>query len=321
MKLITINSGDIFWKSKLTFCFSSEIKQQLSLSIKKNNIISPPILYPLDNGQYMIVCGWKRLMLLQAKTNDVFAVSALVLPKQENYQKKCFDFALEENLSHRNLSLLEKAEIVFKLKNELNASDKDIFTHYFPLLSLNRGVKILKEMLFLATLSDEQKQRIINTGFNAEYLTPLASYPAQDSDMLVDISLELNLGLNFIKEISLGISEIALRENQTGKEILFSLLEDAKSLPRREKIEYLRKTIYQKRYPQVFAKTKTLEQIIKDNAFLPQIKISTPSSFEGSKISIGFAVSNEDELKKYLKFLQDAVTENKFEKIWNFMKL
>lgn len=316
-----IQLRDIDWNKNITFYSSPVTSNSLQKSIEQYGILCLPILYPLKDGKYMIVSGWQRLLVLSKSKQDDFVFEANVMPEREYFEKECMDLSLSDNLSHRNLDLLEKAEFIGKLKNELHIDDKTITDEYFSILMLHRNVKILQEMLMIYSFSAEQKKRIRLNNYSVEYFTCLLPYEKDLRTVIIDIALELNLGVNVIKEISLNAYEISKRDNKCSVVVLKEILSESKKLSRREKIDYIRESLYKKRYPKVFQKKEHMETLIKDCSFPPKIKLKVPVSLEGSKISLSMDVSSNEELMQYLDAIESADKDGYFQKIWDFMKL
>lgn len=321
MNRLNIKLKDIDWNKKITFYSSSVVSDQLLKSIELYGILCPPLLYSLNNGKYMIVSGWQRLLALSQLQSADFIFEANILSAFKETDRECLNISLSDNLSHRSLDTLEKADFIAKLKNELNIEDKIILNQYFPLLSLNRSAKILNEMLMLSEFTQEQKNQIRNNNYSVEYFNCLWGYNADIRSALVDISLDLNLGVNVIKEISLNIYEISKRDNISEISVLEEILKESEQLSRREKIDYIRETIYKRRYPHISEKKEHMELLIKNCSFPPQIKIKVPSSMEGCKISLSIDIKSSKELLQYIESIKSVDEKGCFNAIWDFMKL
>ncbi|MEJ2246343.1 MAG: ParB N-terminal domain-containing protein [Acidobacteriota bacterium] len=104
-----------------TFRISEEvISVPLTASIRIIGQLNPVVLLK-SNLQYRIVCGFRRLNALRQLNTPT--VLARILESGSSGSLDFFDLALWDNLSHRQLNPLEKARVLYKLKNDFGVSD------------------------------------------------------------------------------------------------------------------------------------------------------------------------------------------------------
>ena len=112
---------------RISYFFSLE---SLLLSLKEVGLVNPPLVTYRDH-RLVLVSGWKRV--LACLELSLTSIPVWVVESDDDLQM--FLLAFYENLASREFNLLEKAEILRRLK-KLGEKEQKIIRHYFPLLNI-----------------------------------------------------------------------------------------------------------------------------------------------------------------------------------------
>ena len=270
-------------------------------SIRKIGLIYPPILAK-KNGRYIIVTGWKRISACKELSFKEIPVFIL----REMQDLSLFLIAFYENWTSRAFSVMEKAEILFKL-GALGMKEEDVIRHFLPLLKLPPTRQILDEYRSISTLSQEIKVFVEKEEMPYSSLKQLVNFSSEEQKMM--LPLILNLGQNKQKEIMENLREISSRDSVSVKRILEAdeiqkifLSEQLSSIQKTEKFRlYLKK----RRYPEFTEWQDSFRKAVRKIQGKENISIEPYPFWEDNEISVKFSFRSRDELIKKLSLLND----------------
>ncbi|MFQ6038356.1 MAG: ParB/RepB/Spo0J family partition protein [Candidatus Aminicenantales bacterium] len=104
--------------------------EPIKRSIREIGLCHPPVITERQ-GRGVLVTGWKRVLACQALSHDTLPVRVSL----EQDDLKTFAVALSENRTVREFSLVEKAEILQRLR-EFRLDEKAIIRDHFPSLGI-----------------------------------------------------------------------------------------------------------------------------------------------------------------------------------------
>jgi len=214
MKKKNLSLKEIFLEDerfRISYYFSLE---RLILSIQKVGLLNPPLV-ALRNKHFILVSGWKRALAcikLGLSSLPVFVI-------EEEDELKTFLAAFYENLATREFSLLEKSEILSRLKR-FGENEKEIVQHYLPLLDIPSTLSHLESYLAFAKFESGVKRVIYEKNMPFSSVKLLAGYTPQERKSL--LPLLLPSGQNRTKEILEDLKEISKRNDIPPKKILSS---------------------------------------------------------------------------------------------------
>ena len=101
--------------------FKEKDLEELSESIKENGIIQPLVVAELDNGQYELIAGERRLRA--AKKAGINQVPVVV--KRATEREKMI-MSIIENVQRSDLNCVEEALAYYQLMNEYKLTQEDV---------------------------------------------------------------------------------------------------------------------------------------------------------------------------------------------------
>lgn len=312
MKLerLDINSID-FSDERFRISLFAPIESMI-LSIEKIGLINP-LLVTLRDGDLVLVSGWKRAISCQKLSLSPIPVFRI----EENDDLNVFKIAFFENLATRSFSILEKAEIVRKLK-EFGEKEKDIIKSFLPLLDIPSTWHYFKTYLafsrFEARLKGavhEKKMPFLTLKFLSEF--------DQEERMLV-LPLIMPLGQNKQKEILADLFELSRKDGVTVDEILRSReirkACEAENLSPLQKSDQVRMILKRKRNPSLFNQKELVNSALKRMSWPHDIEIHPSPFFENEDFSLSFSFKNKQEYAQRVTKLKELAAKREFSEIF-----
>lgn len=289
--------------------------ERLRSSIEKVGLIQPVLLRRRAGG-YQIVCGFRRLSILNGLGES--EVSAIIL-KEDKDDLQLFEISIQENLTTRGFNPVEKAMVVDKLIHRFRIEPTRVIQTYLPLLSLEPNEKILNTYLSLAQMEDEVKEYVLKEEVSRSNIRKLSTFSKEDRKVLIPFLSSLRLGENRLREILSLLEEISRRDQIRVEEIIHrpelqSILSHQGLTPS-QKTEQVKKTLLGLRYPRLNDLEKTFEKERKGLNLPPNLSLSHPPYFEGREWRIEFWFETLEQYRQALAFLSQLAGEKGFEEL------
>jgi len=304
MKKKNLSLKEIFLEDerfRISYYFSLE---KLILSIQNVGLLNPPLVAFRDK-HFILVSGWKRVLAcikISLPSLPVFVI-------EEEDELKTFLMAFYENLAVREFSLLEKSEILSRLKR-FGEDEKKIVKHYLPLLDIPSTLSHLESYLAFSKFESGMKRVIYEKNMPFSSAKLLAGYTRQERKSL--LPLLLPSGQNRMKEILEDLKEISRRTDTTPKKIL-SLKEiqntiKSKKLSPLQKADRIRLFLKKKRYPTLSLRRESFDSLLKKFRLPETVAVKPSPFFEEENFSVSFSFGNRKELKTNLLKLQELAS-------------
>jgi len=281
-------------------------------SIEDIGLINPPVVTE-RNGRLLIVAGWKRM--LTCKKMSLSRVPALLL--EEDNDLKAFRISILENVTVRNFSLLEKAEIIRRLI-DFGESEKTIIKTYFPLLAVPQAHDYLRFFMEVSRLDPEEKGSIHKNNVSLVALQRLVEFARDERKAL--LPLLFPLGQNKQKELLEVIHELCLKGGLTVGQILeeeeFKTVLQSKHLTPLQISDKIRLLLKKKRFPLLSARQDAFVAAKRKMAWPRDIKISPTPFFEDEKLFVEFSFQSKKEYLDRLDSLRAAASLEEFIKLF-----
>ncbi|HEA64871.1 MAG TPA: hypothetical protein ENI02_01870 [Candidatus Aminicenantes bacterium] len=294
---------------RISYYFSLE---KLILSLQKVGLFNPPLV-ALQDKRFILVSGWKRVLAcieLGLSSLPVFVV-------EEKDKLKTFLVAFYENLATREFSLLEKAEILSRLKR-FGEDEKKIVQHYLPLLDIPSALSNLESYLAFSQLESEVKRIIHQKNMPFSLVKLFAGFTSQERKSL--LPLLLPSGQNKMKGILEDLKEISRRNDIPAQKILSSKeildIMGSEKLSPLQKADKIRPILMKKRYPALSSRKESFDSLLKKLQLPKNIMVKSSPFFEEENFSVNFFFGNRKELKTNLVKLQELAAKQEFAEIF-----
>lgn len=286
--------------------------EKMMLSLEKVGLLHPPYVTLRDN-RYILVSGWKRVLSCLRLT--LSKIPVFVLDGKDDLQ--AFSLAFYENLATRELSLMEKAEILARLKR-FGEDEERIIRHYLPLLDIPQTLSHLDDYTAFAGFDPEVKKVIIEKNMSFPSLKLLSRFTRQDQKRL--LPLIFPLGQNKRREILEDVLEISKRNDIPVQNIILSgeiqaILTDS-SLSSLQKADRVRLLLRKRRYPTFSSWTDSFDSVLKTLHWPEDITVLPPPFFEEEHFTVQFTFENLKQFKANLGRLEELSSHKDFLKIF-----
>ena len=286
--------------------------EKLMISLERTGLLHPPHVTLRDN-RYILVSGWKRVLAclrLSLSEIPVFVVD-------EKDDLHAFSLAFYENLATREFSLMEKAEILAKLKR-FGEDEERIIRHYLPLLDIPQTLSQLDDYTALAKFDPDVKKVIIEKNMSFPSLKLLLQFTRQDQKRL--LPLISPLGQNKRREILEDVLEISKRNDIPVQRLFLSeeiqaILTDS-SLSSVQKADRVRLLLRKRRYPTFSSWTDSFDSVLKTLGWPKDITVLPSPFFEEEHFTVQFTFENLKQFKANLSRLEELSSHEDFMKIF-----
>jgi ParB family chromosome partitioning protein len=278
------------------------------LSIKKIGLANP-LAVTNRAGRFILVTGWKRI--LACKELSLSLLPVIVLEHDDDL--KTFLFSLYENLTHRDFNLLEKAEIVQKLRRYIS-DERQIVKEYFPLLGIPANLCYLDSYVKISQLEARWKQLLYDKRMSLPLVELLLEFDKTERELL--LPLILPLGQNKQRQIFEDLIQLSKKESVSSRDILNSprirSVLQSDTLSPLQKSEQIRLFLKRERFPILSALKASFDASLKKACLSKQVKVDTSSFFEDGEFLVSFNLNDEQEFHERLVKLQRLVSDKDF---------
>lgn len=286
--------------------------QKMKNSLKEIGLLNPPLVTFQDN-HLTLVSGWKRVLAcikLSLSTLPVYVI-------EEKDELKVFLRAFYENLATREFNLMEKAEILAKLKN-FGEQEKRIISHYLPLLDIPQTLSHLDTYVAFTQFDARVKRAITEKNMSFSSVKILAEFTSQEQNLL--LSLLLPLGQNKRKEILENLLEISKRNDISVKDLLLSdevkAIRNTETLTPLQIADKIRFLFRKKKYPAFSAWKDSFDSVLKKMKWPEEIMLSHSPFFEEENFTVTFSFANKEHFKTSILKLKKLSSRDEFSDIF-----
>ena len=317
-KFIEVNINQIdFDDQSYIFSFEPDMSQLIA-SIKNAGIISPPILEYKTDRTYRIVTGSKRIgALVQLKIKKFTA--RVFYSKNNEPTLDIFLLNLYENIGTRELNIIEKANIIFKLINLFNLPKEQVIKKYLHLLELGTNPKIIDRYLPLIDLDNSIKKAVAEEFISIEIAHSFMNVSQKERLKIFNLFNYMKLGKNRQKEFMRLLQDIKAISSQTIDQILEdehiqNIIQD-KKFTSSIKINRIKDVLKKLRYPNYTKIEEEFNQLKKELKLPPNIMLRAPAFFESEKYSLEMSFKNQNEFTKLVDLLKSIADSEKLLKL------
>jgi len=312
MKREKLDIKEIFLKDeryRTSYHFSPE---KLKLSLQETGLLHPPLV-TLRDGRFILVSGWKRVLAC----SELSLSPIPILKTEEKDDLKTFLMAFYENLGTREFSLLEKAEILARLKR-FGEDERRIIRHFMPLLDIPATLASLDTYLAFSQFEPELKKAVHERNMSFPSVKPLIEFSSRQRKQL--LPLLLPLGQNKRRELLEDILEVSRKNDTPVHKILLSpeiqAVRESETLTSLQKADSIRLLLRKKRYPALSSMQDSFESLLRKIDWPEEIMISPSPFFEEEDFTVRLTFKNEEQLKAGLLKLEGLSARKDFSKIF-----
>ncbi len=274
--------------------------QALALSIAASGLLVPPLVRA-SGKRFIIVSGWRRV--LACRESGLAEIPALVTDEADDL--KLFLAVVKENMTHRALSLTEKAEALTKLR-ALGLGQEPVIKDVMPALGLPATASHLRCLERLASARRDVRRYVHEKEVPVSILESFLRFAEADRSRL--LPLLFPLGQNKQKELLdhlWGISRrdgVPVRRVLSGGAIGEALRSEA--LSALQKADRVRGLLKKLRYPALTAQQEAFDAALRMLGRPVGIVIQPSPYFENEGVSISFRFRSAAELRDRLGKLE-----------------
>jgi len=268
---------------------------QLTQSIREVGLIYPPVVTQ-RNGFLVPVTGWKRILACQQLPMS----SIPVFVSRETDDLKSFKLALFENLTTQDFDLIERAEIVSRLK-KFGETEERIIQRYLPLFGIPPIYDYYDLYTKISRMNRKEKRIVSEKEMALSVVEHLIQFSPKERKLIFPMLVFLSQNkqkelLELTREISLR-KEMPVQEIFNSDEIKDVLLSE--NLSPIQKADRVREVLKKKRFPLLSTREKSFELAKKKLGWPKDIDLSPTPYYEDNVTHIKFSFTgNKDYLKK-----------------------
>lgn len=294
---------------RISYYFSLE---RMILSLKSVGLINPPLVCFRDN-HFILVSGWKRVLACREISLSPIPVQV----SEEEDELKTFQLAFFENLASREFNLIEKAEILSKLK-EFGETEEKIVRQFLPLLGIPSTFSHLDTFLSFSGFEPELKKLIVEKKMPFSSARLLSEFKPRGRKLL--LPLLLPLGQNKQKELLEDLQEVSRKSDIPAEKLLASKeIQDAlksERLSPLQKSDKIRLLLKRKRYPSLSSMRDSFDSLLKRIDWPKEISVKSSPFFEDEDVSVSFTFRNNVEFQRHLRKLQKLASKKEFSNLF-----
>ncbi len=179
--------------------------ENLATSIRANGILQPINVRPLDNGNFELISGERRLRA--ARVIGLTKIPCIVMDVSDEQSAL---FAIIENVQRQNLDFFEEAIAIERLMTEYALSQEEIGR------KLGKAQSTLSNKLRLLRLPENMRDEIITAGLTERHARALLLLPDNSArNRALDIIIDRHLNVSESEKL---VNDILMRRKSPQKQ-------------------------------------------------------------------------------------------------------
>jgi ParB family transcriptional regulator, chromosome partitioning protein len=314
-----ISLEEIDWDDE-TFRISEELDSAVILnSLREIGLLNPMVVLDKEPRKVMI-CGFRRGRALKQLGDSRLLVR--VLSEETHTKTQLFELALWDNLSHRQLNPLEKARVIYKLREVCGVSNEILIKTYLPLLGLTPHESVLHAHLALNNVQHGLRQCLEDGRLTLSSVETLSKTPDPVQDVFASLMARIRLSASSQRKV-LGLLEdlAAMAESQVDAPLdtpeVSAILDDSRLSPF-QKGEMLYEVLYRLKNPRLSQAWERFHAKKKLLGLPGSIRLTPQPFFETTDLHVEFDVSNAKRFRELSSALQKASQSPELEGLFQF---
>jgi hypothetical protein len=298
---------EIDWDDE-TFRISEDLDSTIVLdSLRKIGLLNPMIVLDKESRK-AIVCGFRRGRAL--KQLGYSRIPVRILSEETHEKTRLFELALWDNLSHRQLNPLEKARVIYKLREVCGVASEILIKIYLPLLGLTPHESVLHAYLTLHPVGRGLRQCLADGRLTLSSVETLSKTPDSAQDAFASLMTQIRLSASSQKKVLELLEDLAaMAESRLDAPLdvpeASAILNDSRLSPF-QKGEMLYEVLYRLRNPRL-SQARERFQTKKKRLGLPgSIQLTPHPFFETAELHVEFKASDGKRFRELAAALEKA---------------
>jgi len=276
-------------------------------SIRECGVLSPLQVEKKPGGKFRPVMGFRRL----SAAAELMLVRLPCMIRPEGDPLRVVVEVLEENLSTRNLSLVEKGHALRVLKHNFQVEDETLLDRFMPMLGIRPDGYHLHRYLELAALPQSLQERLLDD-LEADVALPMARWKDDERQLLLELISKFRLGRNRQKQLFALLDELRAIKPEGADSVTAIWRENCpldvqedESRPPSEIFLRCFGRLQRLRFPRLSEYEQEYERLRSVLRLPPQLQIQAPPNFEGDRLKVCFSFQDPDELRSLALRLEE----------------
>jgi len=289
-------------------------EERLINSIRSIGIRVPVLLEIAAGERLRIVSGFRRIdALRELGTPKVPAT----IKKKEDPRGTFWDI-VRENMGHRDLHDIERAEIIFKMRTLHGLENQEILTDCLPELGLRGSSYELQRMMSLSGLELVLKRACLDGRLLPSTALEIKNWPTPEAEFIVSLIDSLRLGTNKQKELVRLAGDLKRIEKKGLADVWGNT--GLAEIPADElAFDTIKEALSKARFPELSKQIEKWNALREKLALSPGIQLQVPRYFEGEAVSVSFKASNPGEFRELAEELQKISRKAVLEEIFDLL--
>jgi hypothetical protein len=277
-----------------------------------------PVLLSGGESPYTIVCGFRRMHALRQL--GASRVLARIMEGNDRDLLGAFNMAVWDNLSHRKFDPLEKARVLYKLRDDFDVPDEVIMKDYLPVMDLAPHEQVLRNYFMLAKSHQGSKNHFKAGRLTLSSMEYLAEMPVSSQASIASVFDNIQLSAGLQKKFFALLEDLAAKHGNDPEVPLndneaLSILNDAGLSPfqRGEKVFAL---LYRRRYPGLTQAEERFFERRKSLRLPGSIRITPAPYFEVPDLRVEFRAPDAERFREMASELFEASRTPEFESLF-----
>jgi hypothetical protein len=292
---------------------------RMSASLQAVGQVHPVLLIAgAAPSRHKIVCGFRRLHGLLCLGRP--EATARLLEPADLSALEVFLKAIWDNLSHRQLSPLEVARVLSKLKHQCGVEDEVLVTHFLPLLGLSPHGNVLHSYLCLHGLHPDLRRLLVAGQLTLSSAERLAQAGHEVQAGVAPVLAAVRLSASLQREVLELAEDLAAISGGTLVDVLneaqiLDIARDAR-LSAFQKGEKIHDCLYRRRNPRL-SKARETFLAEKNRLGLPgTVRLLPDAFFESPRLRVEFDVASAEAFREMVEALGRACRADSLDRLF-----
>jgi ParB-like chromosome segregation protein Spo0J len=291
---------------------------ELDRSLNEIGQLNAVILAAGEGECLLPVAGFRRVRALQ-RLGGAKVLARVLPPGQAPLQ--AFRLALWDNLSHRQLTPLEKARALQTLKTVCQVSHEDLVQQYLPILGLTSHKNVLRAHLALNGLVEGLRRLVREDRLTPASAERLALLTPGEQERMVPVLGAIRLSASLQRQVLELAAELAAPEGCSAADVLHSpdvlrFANDLRLTPF-QRGELVHEALYRRRNPTLARAREHFATVKKELGIPGAVRLFPDPFFETPRLKVDFDVTSVERFRELVSSLHAAAQHPSMEKLFD----